>query len=332
MSDPCLLAVSLLTSAQISACAAPAQPPSLFFQTAAGGQTVPTAEITAPEFSQRLPGPAALLSQLAIPLPLGASVSPQIYPDSVAYSRTGTRKPATGAQLYHQRLAALSYGQIYTRLPPDSFWSFWANATEQPSYEDWKDLLEQEAGAIAHGQGSNLLAILVGDSLSLWFPPTQLPSGRLWLNQGISGDTAGGVLSRLSAFSQTTPHTIYIMAGINDLRRGESDRAILWNFRQIVRRLRREHPHSLTIVQSILPTRLAAIPNSRIRNLNRQIAAIAYQEGASYLDIYIYFADERGDLRQELTTDGLHLNPSGYAVWQWALQEAESWFALNPMR
>src|SRR5512136_1401954 len=99
MSDPCLLAVSLLTSAQMSACAPPAQPPSLFFQTAAGGQTVPTAEITAPEFSQRPPGPApqqpplpppaALLSQLAIPLPLGASVSPQIYPDSVAYSRTG---------------------------------------------------------------------------------------------------------------------------------------------------------------------------------------------------------------------------------------------------
>ncbi|WP_017715681.1 GDSL-type esterase/lipase family protein [Kamptonema formosum] len=330
MSDPCLLAVSLLTSAQMSACAAPAQPP--FLQTVTNRQTVPTAEITAPEFSKHPPQPAALLSQLAIPLPPGASLSPQIYPDSLAYSRTGTRKPVSGAQLYHQRLAALSYGQIYTRLPADSYWSLWANATEQPTYEDWKDLLEQEAGAIARGQGSNLLSILLGDSLSLWFPPTQLPSGRFWLNQGISGDTAGGVLSRLSAFSQTNPHTIYIMAGINDLRRGESDRAILWNFRQILRQLRREHPHSLIVVESILPTRLPDIPNSRIRNLNRQIAAIAYLEGASYLDIYIYFADERGDLRQELTTDGLHLNPFGYAVWQWALQETESWGALNPIQ
>ncbi len=342
MSDPCLLAVSLLTSAQMSACAPPAQPPSLFFQTVANRQTVATAEITAPEFSQRppvpapqlspKPPPAALLSQLAIPLPPGASLSPQTNPDSLAYSRTGTRKPATGAQLYHQRLAALSYGQIYTRLPPDSYWSLWAKAREQPTYEDWKDLLEQEAGAIAHGQGSNLLSILVGDSLSLWFPPPQLPSGRLWLNQGISGDTAGGVLSRLSAFSQTNPHTIYIMAGINDLRRGESDRAILWNFQQIVRKLRREHPHSLIVVQSILPTRLLDIPNSRIRNLNRQIAAIAYLEGASYLDIYIYFTDERGELRPELTTDGLHLNPFGYGLWQWALQSAEYWFAVNPMQ
>jgi len=330
MSDPCLLAVSLLTSAQMSACAAPAPPP--FLQTVANRQTVPTAEITAPEFSQTPPQPAALLSQLAIPLPPGASLSPQIYPDSLAYSGTGTRKPASGAQLYRQRLAALSYGQIYTRLPPDSYWSLWANAREQPTYEDWKDLLSQEAGAIARGQGSNLLSILLGDSLSLWFPPTQLPSGRLWLNQGISGDTAGGVLSRLSAFSQTNPHTIYIMAGINDLRQGESDRAILWNFRQILRQLRREHPHSLIVVESILPTRLPDIPNSRIRNLNRQIAAIAYLEGACYLDIYTYFADQRGDLRQELTTDGLHLNPFGYGLWQWALQEAEYWGALNPIQ
>ncbi|MEH2058809.1 MAG: SGNH/GDSL hydrolase family protein [Nostoc sp.] len=230
----------------------------------------------------------------------------------------------SGNQLYYQRLAALKTGQIYTRLDSDNLQSLWESIKKrQLTYDDWKSLLALEARAIAQGQGPNHLSILVGDSLTMWFPKQKLPSGTLWLNQGISGDTSSGVLKRLGAFSATRPDVIYIMTGINDLLKGTSDEAILRNYRRILHRLRQEHPHTEIIVQSILPTRRAKLSNSRIRHINIQLTLIAKQEGANYLNIYSWFTDMEGNLRPELTTDGLHLSQEGYDVWRTALQQIE---------
>ena len=307
---------------------------------------IPTIETSPPEFSQRFPAAEAPESRLnesssqpgdglpgetATPTsPLSNGVAEQTS-ELLAFSGAATPRPVSGPQLYQQRLAALKAGQSYTRLSPDSFWPSWINATEQPTYEAWKSLLAQEAKAISRGQGSNRLSILVGDSLSLWFPSGGLPGGRLWLNQGISGDTTRGILGRLSAFAEIQADQIYVMAGINDLRRGESDNEILWNLRRIMQELRWSHPDAEVVIQSILPNRLSTIPNHRIRYLNQRLAAIAQTEGVQFLDITPYFSDEAGNLRSELTTDGLHLNPRGYAVWQAVLQQAESWIAMNPM-
>ncbi len=240
-------------------------------------------------------------------------------------------QPVSGAQLYQQRLAALKAGRIYTTLPPDSFSDAWVEAKGQPTYQDWQNLLAWEARAIARGKGNNRLGILLGDSISMWFPQAALPQGQFWLNQGISGDTTGGILSRLWTLSETQPDMIYLLAGINDLRRGDSDNTVLNNMRSILRRLRQEHPQAQVVVQSILPTRLPEISNSRIRNLNLQLQDIAREEGAQFFDLHYWFTNSQGDLRPELTTDGLHLNGRGYQVWNWALQRAESALAMNQL-
>ncbi|MBD2490133.1 SGNH/GDSL hydrolase family protein [Aulosira sp. FACHB-615] len=239
-------------------------------------------------------------------------------------SSASSNVPLTsGYQLYYQRLAALKTGQIYTRMSDDAPSFSESNKQRQLTYEDWKSLLALEAKAVTKGQGNNHLSIMLGDSLSLWFPPQKLPSGKLWLNQGISGDTSGGILKRLSAFSSTKPEVIYIMAGINDLRRGLKDEVILQNYRQIIRRLRKEHPKTEIIVQSILPASLPTISNSRIRRINFQLSLIAQQEKANYLNIHDWFTDFEGNLRLELTTDGLHLSQEGYDVWRSALEQVE---------
>ncbi len=231
------------------------------------------------------------------------------------------RKPTSGNQLYRQRITSLKAGRIYTRLPANSFQSSWAKTSESPTYPQWKLLLEQEAKAIAQGQGKNRLSVLVGDSLTMWFPQEELPSRSLWLNQGISGENSHQISKRLSAFSQTRPDAIYVMAGINDLRQGATDQVILNNLRQMMGHLRRDHPQAQVVIQSILPTRLATVSNDRIRYLNEQIAAIAEQEGANYLDLHSFFTDAQGNLNLDLTTDGLHLNRRGYEVWQFLIQQ-----------
>jgi lysophospholipase L1-like esterase len=238
---------------------------------------------------------------------------------------TKTKSPISGSQLYQQRLTFLRSGQIYTRTDnEENLESSWeSNKTSKLTYQDWKSLLAMEAKAITKGQGANRLSILVGDSLSLWFPKEKLPTGKLWLNQGISGDTSEGVFKRLSAFSATRPDVIYLMVGINDLRKGATDQSILVNSSRIIRSLRQSHPKSQIIVQSILPVLSQKIPNSRIRHINSQLAVIAKKQGVNFLNIHNWFTDLDGNLRPELTTDGLHLSPAGYQVWQFALEQIE---------
>ncbi|MBE9178411.1 lysophospholipase [Oculatella sp. LEGE 06141] len=296
-------------------------------------QEAPSSPLTAvphPEVDPPRPQPAIERVPPTVPGVPAPLPSPPLLPNEPAsetsvvlppvYPRQHSGGPTTGSQLYHQRWAALQAGRLYTRLPANSYRDRWIDAADQPTYQQWQQLLAQEASVMASAQGSNRLTVLLGDSLSLWLPIEQLPSDRFWLNQGISGDTTTGVLRRLSAFADTTPDSIHVMIGINDLRQGISDEAMLNNMRQIMRQLRQSHPNTQVLMYSILPTRLVAIPAERIRSLNHQIASMAQQERVDFFDLQTYFTDSQGNLRQDLTTDGLHLNPNGYAVWQWAMQ------------
>ena len=200
----------------------------------------------------------------------------------------------------------------------------------QLSYPQWLDMLKQGA-KITADKNPQRLTILAGDSLSLWFPPELLPEDRNWLNQGISGEVSNGLLQRLDFFDRTQPDMILVMVGINDLIRGLEDQEILTNYRQIISYLRRKHPQSEIVIQSILPhgaggttwegkEKLLAIPNSRIRKLNQELNNIATKKGARYLNLHPLFTDQQGNLRSNFTTDGLHLSPPGYLVWRTALQ------------
>jgi lysophospholipase L1-like esterase len=120
------------------------------------------------------------------------------------------------------------------------------------TYQEWLDVLKREA-EVAAGKSPENLTVLAGDSLSLWFPPELLPEDKNWLNQGISGETSNGLLKRLDLFDRTQPQTILVMIGINDLIRGISDEEILTNQRRIMRYLRRMHPQTQIVIQSILP-------------------------------------------------------------------------------
>jgi lysophospholipase L1-like esterase len=246
-------------------------------------------------------------------------------PDSIAPTEfsSATNRPKSGSQLYSQRVAALSAGLLYTRSPGNSFQSAWSNATQQPTYEQWRTLMEREAAIAASQPNTQRLGVLLGDSLSLWFPSDRLPKTHTWLNQSISGDTTRGILRRLSAFDKTHPHVIYLMAGINDLKNGATDNEILGNIHQIIAQLRQTQPQATLIVQSILPTRSVVASRDRIVQLNYQLRALVTRNKTYFLDLSAPMADAEGNLRQEFTTDGLHLTAKGYDAWQAVLLRAE---------
>ncbi len=267
----------------------------------------------------------SLLRHLRRPTPQPEPApSPEFAPTPAA--NPPSLRPQSGSQLYLQRLAALRTGKLYTRLPQESFLAAWQSATQSPTYEQWRHLLAQEAKVVARKTDDRPVSILLGDSLSLWFPSDRLPlntTEHVWLNQAISGETTRQILNRLGDFAQIRPRVIYVMAGVNDLKNGITDEEIVANLTQIVTQLQRQHPQAKIVLQSILPTRRFGLTRDRITNLNRQLAAIATPNRVYYLDVYQHMVDPTGALRADLTTDGLHLNPKGYATWQTALQHSE---------
>jgi lysophospholipase L1-like esterase len=286
---------------------------------------VSMAEVSSPEFSSSVGVSGELDPALYLPNVPQETLIAKKQPTYNSYGNFHQLIPKSGAQLYQQRQTSLRAGKLYTKIDPSSFQSSWLNAKTQPSHEQWKKLLAQEAKVMSKSQGSNRLNILLGDSLTLWLPTQGLSQDKFWLNQGISGEHSSHVLSRLNAFAQTKPNTIYLMAGINDLRNGKSDYEVLSNMRKIMKELRLHHPQADVVVQSILPTRMGNISNIRIQQFNNHLQNIAQQEGAHYLNLYPFFTDAIGNLNPEYTTDGLHLSPQGYAVWQSALQQTDSW-------
>lgn len=233
-------------------------------------------------------------------------------------------------QHHYSMSSSVSYPPATVGISPmPNLWSE-LGPRHQLNYRQWINLLRQEAEAVT-SQNPDNLTVLIGDSLSLWFPQEILPPGQTWLNQGISGETSAGLLKRLYLLERTKPKVIFIMIGINDLIGGARNETILANQRLIVRNLRQNYPQAEIVLQSILPHSaetvtwegrelLLSIPNSRIQFLNQRSQEMALQEGVIFLDLYPLFANAEGNLRNELSTDGLHLSHQGYIVWSNALQ------------
>lgn len=197
------------------------------------------------------------------------------------------------------------------------------------SYRQWVDVLAKDAAVMAVQKPAHL-TVLLGDSLSLWFPGELMPGRRVWINQSISGERTQGLLKRLDLLKDNDVEAVFLMIGINDLIWGEPDDEIIANYKKIVARLKKDHPQTQIVVQSILPhggegstwesrDKLLALESDRIVKMNSALQQIAADNNAYYLDLYPIFVTGDGELRSDLTTDGLHLNRQGYLVWRSAI-------------
>lgn len=142
-------------------------------------------------------------------------------------------------------------------------------------------------------------------------------------NRGISGDVTIGVLNRLKTITKGKPAMVFLMIGTNDMDWGFSNDTIAFNVREIVRRIKRDSPHTRIVVQSILPTNdcygLFSGHTKRYADVavvNGMIKDMTEEEGVEYLDLYSRFANPEGKMDPRYTNDGLHLNADGYLLWR----------------
>ena len=142
------------------------------------------------------------------------------------------------------------------------------------------------------------------------------------INRGISGDNSYGVFYRLDPVLKQKPSKIFLLIGVNDIKRGTPVEDIARNYERIILKVKRDAPKTKLYLQSVLPVTesiLASIydniRNPRIIALNKLMKELSVKYNLPYVDLFNVFKDENGQLIRSLTTDGLHLQPEAYVIW-----------------
>ncbi len=167
--------------------------------------------------------------------------------------------------------------------------------------------------------------VLVGDSITQEFCIHEmLFNNRLPIsNRGIGGDTAKGILNRIGcSIIELNPSIVFLLIGTNDMADiNYTMKSLVDTIEEIVRKSFEKLPNVTFYILSVLPVNsgidsatVGKRTNEEIKILNDEINNLAKRNNAHYIDIFTLLKDNDGNLRNELTRDGLHLNPQGYRI------------------
>lgn len=164
--------------------------------------------------------------------------------------------------------------------------------------------------------------VFLGNSITergMWH---ELIPGKVIMNRGIGGDNTFGVLARLNGIVKTNPKKVFLLIGINDLGRGLPVEVIAANYKKIIQRIVTGSPKTTLYVQSVLPMNDDILKAEYLKNkmalivqLNKELAKLAAEYKLTYINLHEIFDNGKGQLKAELTIDGIHLNPAAYVLW-----------------
>ena len=165
--------------------------------------------------------------------------------------------------------------------------------------------------------------IFIGNSITDGGERSELFNDLKVKNRGISGDISAGVLNRLDEVAKRKPSKVFLLIGVNDLAKNISPDSLIKNIFRIASYLKQESPSSKLFVQSILPGNNVygkfpghTAKREQIKTVNAQLSQQAKSYGYTFVDLYSSFANENGELKKDLTNDGLHLTGKGYLLWK----------------
>jgi lysophospholipase L1-like esterase len=178
--------------------------------------------------------------------------------------------------------------------------------------------------------------VLLGDSITEGFDVPKYLPGRRVLNRGIGADVIGndmakddprGVLQRMdeSVFNCAATD-VFLMIGINDLGAGRTPDKMEPGYREILKRIKEKTPAIHVHVESLLPCRgNFAKHNANVLDFNQRLQKLAKEFGYDYVDLHTLMADEKGELKESFTPEGLHLTPEAYKVWEKEVERVMGW-------
>lgn len=156
--------------------------------------------------------------------------------------------------------------------------------------------------------------ITLGGDWATWFPDRET------LNLGVEGDLTEDLVARREGVIEANPGSIVLLIGSNDVSSRKSVEHIVRNIQYLMVTLRTGLPGARLLLQSILPRDPAR--GDQLRDANRHLRQFCPSLNAQFLDLWPALASDDGGLRDEFTTDGVHLTAKGYEAWLAELRPA----------
>lgn len=164
--------------------------------------------------------------------------------------------------------------------------------------------------------------VWMGDSLTeqAWW--SFLTKEKPLVNRGIGGDNTRGMLARLPEILEFAPRKMFLMAGVNDLSGNRPVEEVAQNIRKMLEMVRERVPSCEVYLQSVITPNNEVLAYAYIKNkqqlmveLNEKLKAMCDEGLATWVDLRPLLHNEKGELKEELTKDGIHLHPKAYVMW-----------------
>ena len=150
--------------------------------------------------------------------------------------------------------------------------------------------------------------VLLGDSITEWNP---MKTEEI-LNLGIAGNTTEDIWKRIDQAKDTGCRKVIFKAGINDVLKNFSLEKSQNFYKKISCVLKNEFEE--VVFLSVLPIVGRKMINRKVRKLNSVIEEITLQNNFEYRDVHHLFCDEELNLKNDYSTDGIHLSVEGYKI------------------
>lgn len=172
--------------------------------------------------------------------------------------------------------------------------------------------------------------VMIGDAFTVGLgiyggvsSDTLLANNNLTSASAVTGKiTLGGSsLSYPQAAAAKNPGKIYVLLGSNDVTWMTADNFRL-NYGKLVDSLKSACPKATIYVESVFPVKngyttgqAVSVTNDKITAFNTALQTLCKSKGVKYLDVSSVLKAADGSLSPSLTSDGFHLNTSGYQKW-----------------
>ena len=200
-----------------------------------------------------------------------------------------------------------------------------AQPTDQQLRSDWANLAKyRDSNSRLNPPAKNEnRVVFMGNSITEgWqkYFPTMF-AGKPYINRGIGGQTTPQMLVRFHPdVVALKPRVVVILAGTNDIAGNTGPSTLEMIEDNLASMAEIASANGIKVVlSSVLPVydypwKPGLEPAPKIIALNKWMKDYAKKHRAIYLDYHSAMADERGGMRSELASDGVHPTEAGYRV------------------
>ena len=206
-------------------------------------------------------------------------------------------------------LELLNWGRIYSQTSVDTLYKQNRNYSIQT---DLYTIYKTEKADV----------VMLGNSITFGVNWNELMGRTQIVNRGIGSDNTFGFLQRMEHIYKLHPQLCCIMGGINDIYQDSPVEKIFENYKKIIEGLQ---AHKIVpVIQSTIfvstKWRRYADKNLEVAKLDSMLADYAQSKGIEFVNLNAVMSRDHL-LLEELTTDGVHLNAKGYALWRDELEK-----------